>query len=141
MMVRWTGAEKARASSATVRSSTSEREPNTIGPASGTIPRSRRRIDPSVSRPRARCASTISTARDPIVGIVRIADPITNVSRRPVPRRSRSARKSSVAVVRLKTATLSANATTRRTACRATVTPVPVAANGPTLKSTSVAPG
>src|SRR5438876_886031 len=125
-VVRLGGAEKPRASSASVRSSTSVRAPKIIGPASGTTPLMRRQSAPSVSSPRARCESTISAALSAIRGTMPMAAPMTKTARRPSPRCSRSVTRSSLVVVNEKTTTESPNATTRRTACSAAVRPVPV---------------
>ncbi len=83
-----------------MRSSTSAIEPRITGPTIGTMPRIRRQTEPSVSRPRARCAAVIWPARSTIAGTVWTEALATNAIRGLTPRRSRSITRSDGRVVR-----------------------------------------
>ena len=70
------------------------------GPTIGTTPRIRRQTDPSVSRPRARCAAVIWPARSTMAGTVWTDAFATKATRGLMPRRSRSTVRSAGRVVR-----------------------------------------
>ena len=83
-----------------MRSSTSAIEPRITGPTIGTTPRMRFQTEPSVSRPRARCAAVIWLARSTIAGTVWTEAIATNAIRGLTPRRSRSITRADGRVVR-----------------------------------------
>src|SRR5438128_1934010 len=114
---------KPRTSSARERSSTSASSPCTIACVSGGIPRSRVPIEPSVSKPRARNASTTRRARSRVWGRALRAVPTTNAEPGGSPRRSRSTRSRSVRVVMKKSEGGRATASSRTAAWRPKVRP------------------
>ena len=132
------GRLNARDSSARLRSSTSVSDPMITGPTIGRRPRTRARMLPSVSRPRARWLSLIIVARSTSVGTASIVATAMNAARGGTPRRSRSKTKARGSVVMMKSPIDSEIAKRRTSVWSAKSTPSTVASNGPIWKRTVV---